>query len=667
MTQTKYNRTKLFISGFVLIICCVFLVYSNSLNSPFIWDDEALVVANPLIKDGGSLAKIFTSDLYYGSSTGSNFYRPLQTLTYLVNYHFWQLEPRGYHITNILLQGLVSFLVLLLAYWLLGDFAVSLAAALLFAVCPLHTEAVTYISGRAEMLMGLFLISSFILFLKSLGPKTKNKNNFFGFSLILFICALLTKELSVLFPLVILSHIFYFAKNRLKKPVVLAKILLPFFATAASYIILRLFFLNFMTLRPPALTKFPFLLRITVFPKVLLTYLKLLIFPVDLHMSREFIRPTTFGGYFIAWFALGSIIAGVFYALRNNRGRKVAPFLLSWFLVFLLPQSGLLAINAFVAEHFLYLSSISFFIAVAYVMNRYLRPRLFIFAVVGLLFFYGTLTFSRNYEWSDPVIFYERILKFSPSSFQAHNNLGIHYQRRSLYQQAIREYEKALEIMPDLLEARSNLADIYFKMGRLDDAKREYAFVEKTAPGSKAGEIQNNIAAIYESQGLWDEALDKYKLALQLDPGLDFTHFNMARVYFVKGDSPLAAQEILNSLSKLNLPEKEVPILLKLIEGYFDSGKRHTRALTFYNDLGVLFAQKEFFDASIVAFQKVLELDLRYSDAHFNLGLAYWKKGLKAKAALEFKYALKINPGHVQAKGMLSEIKKENFFYRISY
>lgn len=663
---TGLSRKKIFIISFILIAVCTFLVYSNSLHNPFIWDDTALVVGNPLIKGAPSLGRAFVSDLYYGTTTGSNFYRPLQTLSYLWDYHFWLLEPKGFHITNILLQGLVSFLVFLLAYWLLGDFAVSLAAALIFAVCPLHIEAVTYISGRAEMLMGIFLISSFLLFLKSESASRK-QFIFYIHSLFLFILGLLSKELAVVFPFVILFYVFYFSKEKLKKSVYVLKPILPFFMISVVYVLLRLFFLKFMTLRPPALARIPFLIRITVFPKVLLTYLKLLIFPVDLHMSRELLRPTSFFGYFLAWFALGNIAVVIFYFLRNRRNLKTVPFLLSWFLIFLLPQSGLWPINAFVAEHFLYLSSISFFIAVAFLMNRYLRRSLFISAVACLLFFYGILTFSRNYEWSDPVIFFERLIKLSPSSFQAHNNLGLHYQRRGLYEPAMLEYKKALEIMPDLLEARSNLADLYFKMGRLEDALKEYAVVEKSAPGSKAGEVQNNIAAIYETKKEWDKALDKYRLALRLDPGLDFTHFNLARIYFANGNFHLAAQEVLKSLSELALSEEERPLFLEWIEGYLGSGKQYTCALTFYNDLGVLFAKEGFFDAGIVAFQKALELEPSYSDAHFNLGLSYWKKGLKAQAASEFKSTLKINPGHRQAEAMLAEIRKGDFFSRIFY
>jgi tetratricopeptide (TPR) repeat protein len=659
------NQTKLFLLAYFVICSCVFLAYFNTLNNPFIWDDESLVVRNPLIKKWDFLSKVFISDLYYGTTTGSNFYRPMQTLSYMGDYHFWQSDPRGYHLTNILLQTLVSFLVFLFAYLLLGNFSVCLAAGLLFAVCPIHTEVVGYISGRADMLMALFLLSSFLLFAKSQSSTSARQRFFFLLSVASFVLALLSKELALVFPLAIFSYVYYFSRDRQGHAAKSIKTVSPFFLASIAYVILRLSWLKFATLRPPALAKYPLLLRITVLPKVILTYLKLLILPVDLHMSWELIRPTTFFGFYVAWFSLGVLVVASAYLLRYAPKRKTTSFLLFWSLLFFLPQSGIYAINALVAEHFIYLSSISFFIALAILLHKCLRKKLFIFSLACLTAFYGSLTASRNFEWSDPVSFFKGILKFSPASFQAHNNLGLQFEYRHLYDEAIHEYLKALEIMPDLLEARSNLANLYFKMGRFEEAKREYALVEKAAPESKAGGIQNNIGNIYDAEGLMEEALERYRRALALDPSLNFSYFNIARIHFLKGRLEEASIQVLKSLPEVPVPKEEKPGYLKLIERVLTSGKKYGNAAPFYNDLGVMFAQAGFFEAAVAAFQRVLELDPKNPDTHFNLGLAYWKKGLMNKATWEFKYCLKLNPGHYQAKGMLSEIQKSAILSRI--
>jgi tetratricopeptide (TPR) repeat protein len=561
------------------------------------------------------------------------------------DYHFWKLNPFGYHLTNVILQVLVSFLVFLFTRIILKDPRIAFATALLFALNPLHTEAVTYISGRAEMLMGFFLLSSLILFIR--GHRV--------FSLLAFICGLLSKELSVVFPLVILAYIFCYQGEEPKKEKSLLKSVIPFFAVALIYLILRSGLLHFATIRPPALVKYPLILRVLVFPEVILTYLKLFILPVGLHMSRTLFRPASFLSIFLSCFLLG--IMCLFFAriLKDYKKNRTAAFMLFWFLIFLLPQSGILPINAFISEHFIYLSSVSFFMLVAYLLHKYLRKGFFIFSVITLALFYGILTFSRNFDWGDPVIFYSKIIKYSPDSFQAHNNLGLQYEYRHNFEVAILEYKRALEIEPKLIEAHSNLANLYFKMGKYPQAQEENAIVEKNTPPNKAGELQNNIGCIYEVQGFPEKALEKYKLALSLDQRLNFAHFNIARIYALKPRLDLAVSEVMKSLPEIALSPNDNKNQ-EVILAYLKSTKNFHSAVIFYNDLGIKLASANLLDGAAAAFKRVIELDQFYADSRFNLGLVYWKMGLKKEAIFEFKTAIKINPNHLKAKEFLSEI-----------
>jgi Tfp pilus assembly protein PilF len=641
---------------FLVISVLSFVVYSNSLHSPFIWDDIGLIVKNPFIQDWHNGLKIFSDDLYAGTLSGSNFYRPLQALSFIWDYYFWQLDPVGYHITNILLQILVSFLVFLFLRNIIASFSVSFLSAAFFSISPLNTEVVTYISGRAEMLMGVFLFSSLILFIRAQGKGYKPKLTYLVLSFLAFILALLSKELSLVFPLVILAYLFYFRRDSCKMPAEIIKPVLPYIIIALGYIVLRLTIFNFATFRPAALTEYPLILRITVLPKVAFTYFKLLSLPIGLHMSWTIIRPSTFLGLFLSWFILGMICLCCWRILSRRRGSQVFCFMLFWAIIFLLPQSGVFPINAFIAEHFIYLSSISFFVMVVYLLNRYLRKGLFILSAIVLILFYGMLTFSRNADWQDPVVFYEKNIRYSPDSFQSHNNLGTEYEyRHNMYQKAIFEYKKALEIKPDLIEARSNLANVYFKIGRFDDAKREYELIKKSAPLLKLGEIENNIGCIYEVEGLWDKALESYFLALKLDPKLNFTHFNIAKIYQAQGKLQLSTREVLNSIPEITDSFKEKNDYPTIINKYLKSVKL-TAAVKLYNDLGVEFAIRGLFQAAVFAFKKSVELEPRYADAYFNLGLAYWNLGSKREAVSAIKRALKINPNHLKAKGFLTKI-----------
>lgn len=330
--------------------------------------------------------------------------------------------------------------------------------------------------------------------------------------------------------------------------------------------------------------------------------------------------------------------------------------MLCWALIFFFPQSGVLPINAFIAEHFIYLSSISFFMLLSYLLRRYLRKGVFIFSIIGLVVFYGLLTIDRNLEWRSPELFYEKIIQFSPDSFKAHNNLGLQYEGRFLYDKAIIEYKKALKINPDLTEARSNLANLYFRMGRFNEARREYLKAEKNVPLKKKGRIEYILGCIDEAEGLLDEAMGRFDLALRLDPKLNFTHFNMAKIYLLRGKSGPAAREILKSLPEISPQVVQDKRYFKTVTAYLQRTRDIRLAPIFYNNLGVQFASQGLLEAAIPAFKRALELAPFYGEAHFNLGVAFWEKGLKKEAAGELKTAIRINPGHWEARDFLTKI-----------
>ena len=335
--------------------------------------------------------------------------------------------------------------------------------------------------------------------------------------------------------------------------------------------------------------------------------------------------------------------------LRKNRA---VAFLFFWALVFFLPQSGIFAINAFVAEHFIYLSAISFFIGLAAILNKFLRPKIFYLAVVLLCGSYVLLIWGRNIEWSRPIIFYENILKYSSQSFQAHNNLGLEYDRQGFFSQAEAEYKKALAIKPELIESRANLANLYFKLKRYPQAKLEYELLLHSPLGAKAGEVWNNLGNVYEATGDLNEAMSKYLQALKLDPNLKFTDFNLARIYYSRKQSLLALEYILDSLGiPKNLESRSAMIVSNFMQnaGYFQG------AAEFYTNLGVDFAKHKAWPSAINAFNCALELKPNSADLYFNLGLVYLNLGQKREEKRALKQALRIDPNHIQAKRLITQ------------
>ena len=651
------NKIKPYILVLLVICAVCFLAYFNSLTNPFIWDDQALVVNNTLIRSPQNLGLSFTNDLFFGETSGSNYYRPLQTISYIFDYYFWRLNPLGYHLSNIILQIGVSFLFFLLAFSLSANLPVAASAAILFAVSPVHTEVVTYISGRAETLMGFFAILALLLFIRSQKKESNQCGLFYFLSLVSFILSLLSKELAVVFPLIICGYIFYFLRHKLKERYYFLKTIFAFFAVLLIYLFLRFPVFNFATLGVSAVAKFAWYVRLSVLPKIVFTYFKLLILPLGLHMSRELSRPTSYTGILFSVSGLGLIIVGCCYLLKYSTKNKAASFMLFWALVFFIPQSGIFPINAFVAEHFIYLPSISFFMLLAYTLHKVLRKKLFVLSVGLLCTFYILLTAGRNFEWSNPLVFYKNIIKYSRYSFQAHNNLGMQYEYLGRFGEAEREYRRALEIKPDLIEARLNLAKLHFKLKLFNQAKAEYELLEKSPLGPKAAEVQNNLGNVYEVTGDLDRAILKYNQALKLDPRLKFTHFNLARIYFTKRELGVAVDEILASLE---IPGKPDAAYRKIIEDFLSSSGYVDSVADFYNNLGINFAKQNYWLVAVSAFSCALDLNPNSCDYYYNLGLAYLNLGEKLKASYALKQVLRISPNHIRGKRLMEEIKCKN-------
>ena len=141
------------IAIFLIVIAAVgFFIYSPALKGPFVWDDEHLILHNSYLRSWHHLPQLLSQDIAAGSGRRFGFWRPLQMLSYFIDYSIGKQDPFGYHFVNILLHVLGAFALFWFLQVISGDRALSGSAALLFVSHPIHTEAVNYISGRADLL-----------------------------------------------------------------------------------------------------------------------------------------------------------------------------------------------------------------------------------------------------------------------------------------------------------------------------------------------------------------------------------------------------------------------------------------------------------------------------------------------------------------------------------
>jgi len=490
---------RLNITFILILLFAAVLSYANSLHNQFIWDDEDWILRNTTVKDWHRWPALFTQNSIQGARKGSNFYRPIQAISHGIDYMVWGYKLSGHHASNIFFHAVAAILLFLLLKSIFSQ-GMAFLSALFFAIHPVQTEAITYISGRADPMSVLFILLSILLFEKNI-----------LLSCLAFLFAIFSKESALLTPALILLYI-VFRDRDVKREL---KYLLPFIAIIIVYGILRLTVLDFSHTipenAPKAFFYVPFYIRLCTFLKTLPVYFGILLWPFGLHMERDMalsysiFEPKAFLGLFIV---ITIFLTG--FACRKRY--KFLLFSAAWFFISIFPNSNIIPINALIYEHWLYLPSIGFFVVVAWCMDRLLskgkafRP-LALLLITLISSFYIWRTYERNREWHNPISFYESTIRHKPDSARLHNNLAMAYADAGRPEDAIREYKKAIE-----------LGDYY--------AQPHY-----------------NLSNIYIGKGDYDAAIKELKKSIEIDSNFLYSHETLALVYFSQNRLELAKKE----------------------------------------------------------------------------------------------------------------------------
>jgi Flp pilus assembly protein TadD len=499
----------------VLILLSGFAVYLNSLEGEFLWDDIHFIKNNVYLRNWSHLQEIFTRDVAAGSGMRYNYYRPLTVFTYLVDQTLWGFDIRGYHLSSIFFHLLVAISVFFLGDLLFRDRLLGFLAGLLYAVHPLQTETVAYISGRPDSLAALFMIVCFILYLK----RIREGKAYLEVLLVLsYLAALLSRENSIVLPmLLLLYHSAFKIKVKWR----------PFLAVA--FMTLIYVFLRAVLLDPMAVPT-TLIQRIPGFFVAVAAYFRLLLFPFHLHQEYgmrlfHFSQPIAIAGM---WLAGSLIICGLIGLFKG----RIIFFGIFWFFIALIPVCGVYPIKAYMAEHWLYVPSIGFFLLFASGLARLCRKKSFgkgtVFCLAGLLLFYGGLTVKQNNYFKDPVTFYERTLEYNPQSARLCNNLGIKYFSRGDTEAGLELFKRATEIDPGYPDAYNNLGHVYYTLGRYEEALALFGKAIEINPGYSAA--YNNLGVLYSNTGKGEEGAACFKKASELNPYDADVLFNLGLV-----------------------------------------------------------------------------------------------------------------------------------------
>lgn len=553
-----YFFLGIFLLGLVTTIV-FFPALDNQLTN---WDDRTYILENEYIKNlsGENISKMFATS----TSVSAN-YHPLTILSLGVNYHFTQLAPRPYILTNIIIHILNGLLVFWFIYLLCKNFSVfsrkinsktagivAFIVTLLFAIHPMHVESVAWISERKDVLYTFFFIGgliSYLFYLKALKSKATTfgkKAFFYGLTFILFVLSCLSKSAAVPFPLVLLLIDFYCRKEvktlRALSPWVIEK--LPFLAFS--------FWIGWVALQTQSnaigvAERYGILERMTFASYGTFIYLWKLFFPTNL--AAFYPRPDASDipfYYYAAIPAVLALVAGLIWSLKKTK---------LWFLGFgffflmiALVLQFMTVGGAIYADRYTYVPYIGlFFIIAVEAVNFYQKKgtsSLFKNLLLGggLLYFlaFTYLSRERTKVWKNSETLWTDTIEKYPSAARAYLNRGEHYYEAGEYEKALADYQKNLEREPNNSSAFMNIGMIYFKQGKYQQAVEQHnQAIALKADYSEA--YRNRGNALYNLKQ-YEKALADFERATALNPR-DFRAFNnQGNIHFLRGNAPKAIE-----------------------------------------------------------------------------------------------------------------------------
>ncbi len=536
------NVTKKYLQLFVIFAASLFIsfvLYSNSIGGEFVFDD-VYFIGRPELRTFDYIFRIwFEPMVNIDHRAIAEIYRPFTMSTFMLNFILFGDYYHSFHIVNIIFNGLAIFLSYAVVRMAFKNQLLAIFASLLFAFLPIHTEVVAYIKAREEILAMIFMLLAWITFMQ--GTKQEKTNWLYVvFSSFLFFLGGLSKEFSVLFPVVIFAHYIWTKKPGFSKVLQLA---IPFVVFVTLFLFMWHYSLGgkfpFQNLHseatnPIAYVNFPE--RIYTAFAILSNYVTKIFVPVGLSATYRYnhfpIARTIVDARALLGVLMGVLIILPFFLHK----KKYYPLMMGSliFIVCYFPYSKFIFTGGeYIAERWVYFASLGLCIIAGWILMYAYRYQKYII-VIGLIilcFVYGVMIYQRNRIWLTPKSLYKSMTIDAPNSVAGYTWLSRYYLLHNNYAEAEKNIIKALEIFPEHNQVMAAYAAILVKKKLYIEAENAilksieykpevstyyyYAFIlTKLKEYEKSQEIlENTLSGISaKSQVRFLSAVNLYKL-----------------------------------------------------------------------------------------------------------------------------------------------------------
>jgi tetratricopeptide (TPR) repeat protein len=654
------------------------LAYLNSLGNTFVYDDYVTITNNHFIREWRYLSAFFNQKYFVIS--GELTYRPIVTLSYFIEYAIWQLRPWGYHLTNIIIHTLNVYLVYCMAYRLFYNRPAAFISCLIFAVHPIFTEAVNAVSYREDLLSATFLLVAFLLFLKS--NRSTGKRDFiisYAFSLCAYLFALLSKEMAITLPCLILAYDLIFQKGISlntqntpgwhlkekaplfppfvkgdtgggKEPIEEKKLLqdntiVRLVTRYAGYLVVSAFYLYLrfsLFYNPGESSEFPgnsIFANGIMMTKTIGYYFKLLFIPVPL--NADYVVPLTYSPADAAFLvSVVVVILVVVLSVKLCRLSRIWTFSILWFFITLLPVMNIIPIINIMAERYLYIPGIGFTLLLGSILSQKRD--------ISLFYLHGT--------------------KSSPSPSTANLvRLSAHNQVTSRDERTVTTLVSpplvggarggglplsfankcVLNVSGKILNRRVfyialiTIICLLFAWGTISRNRiwfNEFAFSTETirrSPGSFR--VYNDLGYFYHHNGFTDAAIQAFKDSIRVKYDQPKAHCNLGAAYSLKGLDHEAIEELKiatrlrneypEAHNNLGLLYKRKGMLDEAVGEYVEALKTNPYYADAYCNLGSAFIDQGRLDEALAELEKAVKIQRNFALAHYNIAVVYFKKG----------------------------------------
>ena len=538
--------------GFAETLACAiaFLAYVPTLGFQFVYDDKPQITQNPAIRAWHYLPNYFTShvwaELY--PHVGGDYYRPVFLLWFRLNHAMFRVNPVGWHLTTVLCHVAATWLVFLLVRRLAANPWIAFSAATLFALHPVHIESVAWVSGVTDPLLAIFLLGSFLAYLRF---RERNQLGWMGLALALFVLGLLEKETAVVLGPLAFLYAWLYAEERpwIFRFAMALKDSLGFLALTGLYLPLRAHVLHGLSHPSSPVTWSTMVLTA---PSILWLYLRHLLIPGGISglYGLPYVQNPASAAFVVPMALLLAFILALAWGIRRLEDARLALFACGWMVLPIIPVLWLRTFSAGDIAHdrYLYIPSIGFVLLVSLFLSKmadHWPASHKTLQLSGLAFFaltYALGTITQQTYWASELLLYQRAYRIAPHDNLICTNLGAALMDAGYADSAISLYSQVLAREPGYGLANYDLGYAYYKTGKFKDAE---VFLRRAIQINPVDSDQYICLGLsLWRQGRIEEAAQAIQQAIQIRPSAPGYHFALAMIRRDQNDLPAAESEL---------------------------------------------------------------------------------------------------------------------------